>query len=146
VVTVNDLQGTSLTELGVDLRNTSGVGDNASDAVVVNGTGVDDVIVVSGDTSGVGVIGLSTTVSITGSEVALDRLTINALAGTDVIEASALGAGAIGLTGSGDAGDDVLLGSSGDDVLLGGDGDDVLIGGPGTDVLDGGSGDNVVIQ
>jgi hypothetical protein len=80
------------------------------------------------------------------SEAAIDRLTINAFGGDDVVEASGLAAGAILLTADGGEGADVLIGSDGPDVLLGGKGDDVLIGGPGTDVLDGGPGDNVVIQ
>jgi Ca2+-binding RTX toxin-like protein len=85
-------------------------------------------------------------VEILHAEAANDRVTVNTLAGDDVIEASSLNAGVIQLTGDGGEGADVLIGSDGADVLLGGDGDDVLIGGPGLDVLDGGPGDNVVIQ
>ena len=84
--------------------------------------------------------------NITGAEAANDRLTVNALAGDDVVEASGLAAGAIQLTADGGDGDDVLVGGDGNDVLLGGAGDDVLLGGPGIDILDGGAGDNVVIQ
>ena len=73
-------------------------------------------------------------------------MTVNALGGDDVVEASALAAGAIQLTADGGDGDDVLVGGAGNDVLLGGEGDDVLIGGPGIDILDGGPGDNTVIQ
>ena len=79
-------------------------------------------------------------------EAANDRLTVNALAGDDVVDASGLAAGAIQLTADGGDGDDVLIGGDGDDTLLGGAGDDVLIGGPGVDILDGGAGDNVVIN
>ena len=92
------------------------------------------------------VLGLAAQVSITGAEVANDRLTVNALAGDDVVEASGLSAGAIGLTADGGDGDDVLIGSAGNDTLNGGAGDDVLIGGPGQDVLDGGPGNNILIQ
>ena len=73
-------------------------------------------------------------------------MTVNALAGDDVIDASGLAATAALLTANGGDGDDVLIGGDGDDTLLGGAGDDVLIGGPGNDMLDGGPGDNVVIQ
>jgi Ca2+-binding RTX toxin-like protein len=73
-------------------------------------------------------------------------LRINALRGDDVIEASGLSAGAIGLTEDGGDGNDVLIGSAGNDTILGGAGDDVLIGGPGLDILDGGTGDNILIQ
>ena len=85
-----------------------------------------------GDASGVAVLGLAAQVNITGAEAANDRLTINALAGDDVVEATGLAVGAIQLTADGGAGDDVLIGGDGNDVLLGGDGDDVLIGGPGS--------------
>ena len=75
-----------------------------------------------------------------------DRLTVNALAGDDVVDASGVAAGAMLLTLDGGDGDDILLGGDGDDTLLGRAGDDVLIGGPGNDTLDGGPGSNVVID
>ena len=81
-----------------------------------------------------------------GARAANDRLTVNALAGDDVIDASAVLAGAILLTLDGGDGDDVLLGGAGADTLLGGDGDDVLLGGAGADINDGGAGDNVVLD
>ena len=75
-----------------------------------------------------------------------DRLTVNALAGDDVVEGSAVGTGAIQLAFDGGNGDDVLIGGDGNDTMQGGAGDDVLNGGPGQDVLDGGPGNNIVIQ
>ena len=114
--------------------------------VIVQGTNGDDVILAFGDASGTSVLGLAAQVNIIGAEAANDRLTVNALAGDDVVEASGLAAGAIQLTANGGADNDVLIGGDGNDVLSGGDGDDVLIGGPGLDVLDGGAGDNVIIQ
>ena len=74
-----------------------------------------------------------------------DRITVNALDGGDVVDASGLAASAALLTLSGGDGDDVLIGGAGDDTLLGGAGDDVLIGGPGNDTIDGAPGDDVVI-
>ena len=84
--------------------------------------------------------------NITGAEAANDKVSINALAGDDVVEASGLSAGGIGLAANGGDGGDVLIGGAGNDVLAGGAGDDVILGGPGLDVLDGGPGDNIVIQ
>ena len=84
--------------------------------------------------------------NITATEAANDRLTVKALAGDDVIEASGLQAGAIQLTADGGEGNDVLIGGAGNDTLLGGPGDDVLLGGGGTDVIDGGDGDDIEIQ
>jgi Ca2+-binding RTX toxin-like protein len=92
------------------------------------------------------VAGLSAWVNISGSEAANDRITINTLAGDDLMDASALAAGFISLTADGGIDDDVLIGSAGPDTLLGGAGDDLLIGGPGVDVLDGGTGNNTIIQ
>jgi Ca2+-binding RTX toxin-like protein len=142
---VNDLSGTDVTEVNLDL-NAGGGGDAQPDNVIVMGTSGDDVALVVGDTAGTSVLGLSAQINVVGAESANDRLTINALAGDDVVEASGLAAGAIQLTADGGNGDDILVGGEGADTLLGQAGDDVLIGGPGTDVLDGGPGDNVVIQ
>jgi Ca2+-binding RTX toxin-like protein len=145
-VAVGDLSGTDVTEVDTNLSAAGGGGDVQPDNVIVQGTNGDDVAVVTGDTSGISAFGLAARVNITGSEVANDRLTVNALAGDDVVEASTLAAGAIGLTENGGVGNDVLIGSDGDDVLLGGPGDDVLLGGLGSDVLDGGDGDDIEIQ
>jgi Ca2+-binding RTX toxin-like protein len=145
-VVVNDLSGTDLVEVNLNLAAVGGVGDAQPDTVIVQGTSGDDVVLVVGDASGTSVLGLSTQVNITGTERANDRLTINALAGDDVVEASSLAATAIQLAADGGDGDDDLVGGEGNDVLRGGAGDDVLLGGPGLDILDGGSGDNVVIQ
>jgi Ca2+-binding RTX toxin-like protein len=140
-VTENDLSGTAVTRVNTDL----GAADNALDTVVVNGTLSDDVIGVAGDQTGVSVFGLAASVDITGAEPT-DRLTINALAGDDVIDASGVAAGSMLLTLDGGDGNDVLIGSAGDDVLLGGTGDDVLIGGTGNDTIDGGTGSNIIID
>lgn len=147
-VVVNDLTGTDVLEVRIDLAAVagSGVGDGLADNVVVNGTGGDDVALVVGGTGSVNTLGLSTPVDIFGSEAANDRLTINLLAGEDVLDASGLADGYIRLTGAGGDGADVLIGSDGPDILFGGNGDDVLIGGPGLDILDGGPGDNIIIQ
>ena len=147
-VTVNDLSGTDVTSINVDLSASTGGGDGAADNVIVNATDGDDVASVFGDVNGVSVLGTFSpaVVNIVGSEVANDGVTVKLLGGDDVLDGSGLAAGAIKMTGDGGDGDDVLIGSSGDDVLLGGAGDDVLLGGPGLDVLDGGTGDNVLIQ
>jgi Ca2+-binding RTX toxin-like protein len=146
VIVVNDLSGTDVTEINLNLAAVGGGGDAQPDNVIVIGTNGDDVALVAGDASGTSVFGLAAQVNITGAEAANDRLTVNALAGDDVVEASGLAASGIQLTADGGANDDVLIGGDGADTLLGGDGDDVLLGGPGLDVLDGGPGDNIVIQ
>src|SRR5262249_54951547 len=112
-LTVNDVSGTDLTEIDSDLAATGGAGDGAADSVIANGTRADDVIQVSGDASGVSVFGLAAVVNITGAEAANDRLTVQALAGDDVVEASGLAASALRLTEDGGDGDDVLIGGAG---------------------------------
>jgi Ca2+-binding RTX toxin-like protein len=146
-VTVDDLSGTDVVEVNVDLGATpGGPGDGAADSVTVFGTEGDDIAVVAGDATGVAVLGLASQTNITGAEAANDRLTLNVLGGDDAVEASALAASGIKLTADGGFGNDILVGGEGDDTLLGGEGDDTLVGGPGLDVLDGGPGDNTVIQ
>jgi Ca2+-binding RTX toxin-like protein len=146
VVVVNDLSGTDIVELNLNLSSSGGAGDAQPDNVILFGTSGDDVILAVGDANVSSVFGLAAQVNITGAESANDRLTVNALAGDDVVDGSALLAVAIALSADGGADNDVLIGGEGNDVLLGGDGDDVLLGGPGLDVLDGGPGDNIVIQ
>jgi Ca2+-binding RTX toxin-like protein len=148
MITVNDLTGTDVTEVNIDLASPlgSGRGDGQADTVIVNGTNSDDAAAVAGDATGVSVLGLATQVHVAGAEAANDRLTVNARAGDDVVDASGLSADAIQFAADGGDGDDVLTGGAGNDTLTGGAGDDVLNGGPGQDVLDGGTGDNILIQ
>ena len=147
-VKVDDLSGTGVTTVNTDLAATpgSGVGDGAADHVIVNATNHSDSIHVAGGNGAVSVIGLAATVNIAGAEPANDALSVDAIGGDDVVEATGLAASSLALTEDGGAGADVLIGSAGNDVLLGGDGNDVLNGGPGIDVLDGGPGNNVLIQ
>ena len=142
VTTVNDLSGTAVKNVKVDL----GAGDGAADRVTVNGTNGDDVIIAAGSAGSATVVGLAAKVTVVGAEVPADVLAVNALGGDDVVQGSGLAADAISFAADGGPGNDVLTGGAGADVLTGGDGDDVLIGGPGADVLDGGPGNNVVIQ
>jgi Ca2+-binding RTX toxin-like protein len=145
-ITINNLSGTDLTEINLNLAAAGGGGDAQADTVIVNGTNSDDVVLVAGDSTGVAVLGLAVQVNITGAEATNDRLVINALRGDDVVEASNLAASGIQLTANGGIGEDVLIGGDGNDMLLGGQGDDVLLGGPGIDILDGGPGDDIEIQ
>jgi Ca2+-binding RTX toxin-like protein len=142
-ITVNDLTGTDVTTVALNLGAAGGGGDGQVDTIFVNATNGDDVIQIVNDGGVVRVLGLAAEVDIFNFE-AHDRIVINGLAGDDVIEASGLTG--LFLTGNGGDGDDILIGSPGHDILLGGAGDDVLIGGGGLDILDGGPDDNVVIQ
>ena len=50
-ITVNDLSGTGVTDVNLDLAGTpgSGIGDGQADTVIVNGTTGNDAIAVAGD-------------------------------------------------------------------------------------------------
>ena len=145
-VVVNDLSGTDVTEVNVDLAQAGGGGDGAQDDVTINATGGDDVMVLAGDVAGISVLGLSARVDVTGADGTLDKLHVSGGAGDDVIEASGVAAGSIGLVLDGGEGNDVIIGSAGDDVLIGGPGDDILIGNGGNDTFLAAPGADVVIQ
>lgn len=136
-VTVNDLTGTGVQEVNVDL----GAADAAVDRVVVNGTNRQDQIDVLG-IGGVLVLGLPTAVAIDGA-AGTDELVIDARGGDDRIEAGGVAAGVMTFTLDGGAGDDDLSGTAGNDVLIGGGGDDFLDGRRGDDVLLMGGGDDI---
>ena len=97
LVTVNDLSGTDVSSVKIDLAGTPGgaAGDGATDHVVVNATNGNDAIDVSGDTQAVKVSGLAATTRILHSEAASDRLDVNTLAGTDMVSFAGLAAGSI---------------------------------------------------
>ena len=98
LVTVNDLTGTDVSDVNIDLAGTlgGGNGDGQPDRVVVNATDGDDTIDVSGDSAEVKVSGLAPTVGILHPE-ARDELDVNTLAGTDTVDSSGLAAGVIQL-------------------------------------------------
>jgi Ca2+-binding RTX toxin-like protein len=129
-----------------ELAASGGGDDLAADNVIATATDGDDVAIVSGSGPSARVDGLAAAISLSGAIAGSDRITVNALAGDDVVDASGLAAGSALLTIDGGAGDDVLIGGDGNDTLLGGAGDDVIIGGPGADTIDGGPGDNVVLD
>jgi Ca2+-binding RTX toxin-like protein len=147
-IAVHDLSGTDITRVGIDLAGTTPTaGDGAADAVTVDGTAADDVITLVASVDVVGVKGLPATISVQHAEAALDRLTIAAVGGNDVIDASAVPAGRIGLTLLGGLGADIFLGSAGADTVQGGDGDDTALLGAGDDVFGWSPGDdNDVIE
>jgi Ca2+-binding RTX toxin-like protein len=97
LVTVDDLTGTDVNRVDVDLAGAVGgvAGDGQADRVVVNGTNGNDAIDVSGDAQAVKVSGLAATTEVLHSEAANDRLDVNTLAGTDTVRSAGLGAGAI---------------------------------------------------
>ena len=144
-LTVNDLSGTDVNLVKVNLAGTIGgtAGDNAADMVTANATNGDDIIDVFGAGSSVSVLGLAARIDITGSEGANDSLVINGLGGNDGITATTVPAGVIKLTLDGGAGDDTILGSQGGDTIFGGTGNDFVFGDNGNDLALLGDGNDV---
>ena len=144
-VIVNDLSGTDVTQVNVNLAGTLGgtAGDAQADTVTVNGTNGNNIIDVFGAGTSVSVLGLPAQVNVTSSEGANDTLVINGLGGDDGITATTLPAGVIKLTLDGGAGNDTILGSQGADTLIGGDGNDFIFGDNGNDVALMGAGNDV---
>jgi len=88
VVTVDDLSGTDVGEVVLDLAAVGGMGDATPDTVVVNGSNVADVIAVGDDGPAVTVGGLRAAIRITGAEPTLDMLAVDGLGGADTITAT----------------------------------------------------------
>ena len=143
-VTVEDLTGTGVQNVNIDLGSAAGGPDGQIDTIVINGTAGDDVITVANNNGVVTVTGLSELVTIKNFDPNVDQIVINGLGGDDVITATGLSG--MQLVANGGDGNDVIIGSPGHDTLTGGNGDDVLISDGGNDVLDGGPGNNVLIQ
>lgn len=146
-VTVNDLSGTGVTAVNLDLSSPpgSGTGDGQSDSIFVFATNGADTIDVSGAGAGVTISGLPAQVNIKGSEGANDSLIVSALGGNDTVSAANLPAGVIKLTLDAGEGDDVITGSQGADTLIGGDGNDLVNGGLGNDLAFLGAGSDTFV-
>jgi Ca2+-binding RTX toxin-like protein len=88
-VTVNDLAGTDLAQVNIELAGTivGTTGDSAADSITVNGTASPDTIQVAAVSGAVEVSGLAAFVVITHPEAANDTLTVNGLGGVDTITA-----------------------------------------------------------
>jgi Ca2+-binding RTX toxin-like protein len=134
-VTVNDLSGTDVTEVSIDLGAAAGGGDGAADTVSVFGSNGADMVTVASVDGDITVTGFAATTMIQDAEGANDRLVVFGLDGGDTINASGLAAGVIGLELQGGLGVDTLIGSHGDDMMVGGDGNDVALMGEGNDTF-----------
>ncbi|MGC2316996.1 MAG: calcium-binding protein [Bradyrhizobium sp.] len=136
-ITVNDLTGTDVKQVAIDLSGMpgSGQGDGQADAVTVNGTAGADRIIVAGSGTSIEVNGLSVQTTIKGVEPANDSLVVNGGAGNDTIDASRLHSGQVNLTLNGGDGDDMIIGSAGNDTVNGGRGNDVALLGAGDDTF-----------
>ncbi len=88
-ITVNDLTGTGVSKVNLDLAGTLGgsTGDGAIDNLTINGTNHADTINATGNGSGADVTGLAATVSIVHAD-RNDTLAVNPLAGKNKVTAT----------------------------------------------------------
>jgi len=133
-ISVNDLTGTDVTKVQVDLAAVLNgtAADGSLDTVTVNATNTDDLVTVASNGSQIVVKGLPAQVIIDHADKT-DALVINGLGGNDVINAGGLAANKIGLQVFGGLGADTVTGSAGNDTVVGGDGDDIARLGAGDD-------------
>jgi Ca2+-binding RTX toxin-like protein len=141
-LTVGDLTGTGVVAINADL----GANDGAIDHVTVDGTAGADRITVAGADGSATVSGLAATVGVSGSDPSGDVLTVDALGGSDAVDASRLAASGLTLELNGGDDPDTLVGSAGPDLVNGGRGNDSALLGPGDDtfVWNPGDGSDVV--
>jgi hypothetical protein len=85
-ITVGDLAGTKVKTVDIDLSAIGGTGDNAADAVTVNGTDRRDVVQATRSGAQVSVSGLPAETHIVGSEPANDTLRVQTLGGNDDVD------------------------------------------------------------
>lgn len=139
-VSVNDLTGTGVKEVLVDLGVGSG-GNGQSDFVFLAGGGANNAITTKTTAGTVSISGLPTALTISRADG--DRVAIDSGAGDDSINVSGVPTKTIGkfdLFGAG--GNDTIRGSFAADNLAGGDDNDLLLWnhGDGSDNINGGSG------
>jgi Ca2+-binding RTX toxin-like protein len=134
---LNDVSGTDLKLVTLDLEAAigAGTGDGAADSVTVNGTNDPDDIQITADGSAVDVFGAPATLRIDHSEAANDKLTVNGLGGADTITAGPGLAALIQLVINGGTEVDVLTGGDGNDRIVGQQANDSMFGGAGNDTL-----------
>ena len=86
LVTVDDLAGTALKTVAVDLNATGGIGDGQPDTVTANGTDAADAFKIGSATGGETVVsGLAADVQVAGGEEANDHIVTAGLGGEDTL-------------------------------------------------------------
>jgi len=144
-ITINDMTGSGVQQINLDLSSRPAGTDSQHDTIVINGTSGADNISLS-------LVGDTLTIEGLASKIVIqhynqnDVLEIHGLGGDDVITAVNLSNSGPKLLIDGGDGNDVLIGSAGNETILGGAGDDTLFGVGGQDVLDGGTGNNTFID
>ena len=146
-LTVNDLSGTDVAQVNLDLAGTpgSGTGDGQADTVIVNGTnGADNVQVVDAAPASP-YPACPPPWRSAARRVPTTNWSSTLSAETTHSTPSNLPAGVVRLTVDAGAGNDQIVGGQGADVLIGGDGNDSVNGGHGDDVAFLGAGDDIFV-
>ena len=173
LVTVDDLAGSGLGALTIDLGRTATINgyrqesiegssftqtvpdvryspDRGADAIVLNGSAAGDTFTVttSGDTTNVAVqTSVAYTVALLhGVRPEGDSLTVAGLGGDDTLDAHTESADNLALILASGAGDDRVIGSAYDDVIDSGTGDDRVTGGDGYDTFSDAGGNDTLIE
>jgi Ca2+-binding RTX toxin-like protein len=112
-VVVNNLGGTAVTQVNVDLASTAGgsTGDAAADTVTVNGTAGPDTFNVAANGAAVEVTGAGALVHVTNAELANDRIAFNGVGNDTVNVNGTAGADTLQITVSPVAGYVRVIGS-----------------------------------
>jgi predicted ester cyclase len=143
-IVVNDLSGTDVKQVAIDLSSPagSGNGDGQADTVTVNGTAGNDHISVADSGSAVVVGGLAAQVTVDGAEATNDAVVVDGLGGADTLEFDGSSAGeTISISANGQSvaifQNNVLLDVNGVEnvVIDGNGGDDVISAGNGLSTL-----------
>jgi Ca2+-binding RTX toxin-like protein len=129
--------GTELTGVAVDLGGSDGATDNVL-AAATNNPETFNVTPAGGGAR----VGLAVPTTVTGAAIGEDTLTLQALGGDDVVDASTVPAGLVDLVLQGGLGVDTFVGSQGSDLMVGGDGDDLALSGAGNDTFQWNPGDD----
>jgi Ca2+-binding RTX toxin-like protein len=133
-VTINDLSGSDVERIAIDLAATAGgaLADSSTDTVNLTGTSSNDIVDISWTGSAVRVAGLPIEVDIAHAG-AKDVFKVTGGDGNDLLIAAGLPAGKMSLRLLGEAGEDTIFGSAGSDVVTGGAGNDLAYLGAGND-------------
>ena len=134
-ITTDDLRGTDLKNVNVNLAAQTGGGDGAADTVVVNGTEQADRVDVSNDAGNLLVKGVKPSIEVTGSEPSQDNVDIDTLGGNDAINTGIGVSGPAAVNVDGGAGTDLVTydGTTADDqIVVSPNGSQVETSAPGT--------------
>ncbi|HEX3975971.1 MAG TPA: calcium-binding protein [Solirubrobacteraceae bacterium] len=123
--TINDLTGTDLKNVNLNLAANGGGGDGAADSVIVNGTDSADAVHVSSDAAGDAVVsGLAAQVQVAGAEspstgFAGDTVQVNTVGGNDTVTngVATTAPATIGIDGGGGSDTVTYSGTPADDTI-----------------------------